>query len=167
MRSSREHGGERLLGLVDDEHGARQGGGDVLAPAGAQGLEAGPAVVDGERDAEEVAELAVEVAGAALGVLDGADDDVGQGAEPLGEQAQDDALAGAGVAGDHGEAAVGDAELDAAEEGVDGGRDVERLGGDVGAEGVVLQAVERQKFGASYDQSSSSSSAWVVSSLGR
>jgi hypothetical protein len=71
--------------------------------------------VSGERHAEEVAELAVEVHGAALGMLDGADDDVGQGAEPLGEQAQGDALAGARVAGEHGEAAVGDAELDAPE----------------------------------------------------
>ena len=131
-----EHGGEGLLGLVDDEHGAAAAGGDVVGPAGAQGLEAGPAVVDGERDAEEVAELAVEVDGAALGVLDGADDDVGQGAEPLGEQAQGDALSGAGVAGEHGEAAVGDAELDAAEEAVDGGRGEEGVGGDVGAEGV-------------------------------
>jgi len=39
--------------------------------------------VDGERDAEEIAELAVEVACATLGVLDGADDDLGQGAESL------------------------------------------------------------------------------------
>ena len=76
-----EDGGEGLLGLVDDEHGAASGGGDVVGPAGAQGLEAGPAVVGGERDAEEVAELAVEVHGAALGVLDGADDDVGQSAQ--------------------------------------------------------------------------------------
>ena len=80
-------------------------------------------------------------------MLDGADDDVGQGAEALGEQAQGDALAGAGVAGEHGEAAVGDAELDAAEEAVDGGRGEERLGGDVGAEGVKLQAVEREQLG--------------------
>ena len=118
----------------------------MVGPAGAQGLEAGPAVVGGERDAEEVSELAVEVHGAALGVLDGADEDVGQGAKALGEQAQGDALAGARIAGEHGEAAVGDAELDAPDEAVDGGRGEERLVGNVGAEGVELQAVEREQF---------------------
>ena len=87
-----------------------------------QGFESGPAVVGGERYAEEVPELAVEVHGAALRVLDGADEDVGQGAKALGEQAQgDDALSGARVSGEHGEAAVGDAELDASDEAVDGG----------------------------------------------
>ena len=64
----------------------------MVGPASAQGLEAGPAVVGGERYGEEVAELAVEVHGAALGMLDGADEDVGQSAEALGEQAQGDAL---------------------------------------------------------------------------
>nr|WP_165373617.1 hypothetical protein [Sorangium cellulosum] len=46
-----------------------------------------------------------------------------------------DALAGAGVAGDEREAAVGDAALDAPQEGVDLWRDVERLDGEVGSEG--------------------------------
>ena len=141
-----EDGGEGLLGLVDDEDGAAAGGGDVVGPAGAQGLESGPAVVRGERDAEEVSELAVEVHGAALGVLDGADEDVGQRAKPLGEQSQGDALAGAGIAGEHGEAAVGDAELDAPEEAVDGGRGEERVDGDVGSEGMELEAVEGEQL---------------------
>src|SRR5262245_48279824 len=56
-----EHGRERLLGFVEDEHGAGQGGGDVVAPAGAEGLETAPTVVDGERDAEQVAELTIKV----------------------------------------------------------------------------------------------------------
>ena len=146
MRSSREHGGEGFLGLVDDEDGAAATGGDVVGPAGAKGLEPGPAVVSGEGDGEEVSELAVEVHGAALGVLDGADEDIGQRAKSLGEQTQGDALSGAGVAGEHGEAAVGDTELDAPNEAVDGGCGEERVVRDVGAEGVELQSVEREQL---------------------
>ena len=107
----------------------------MVGPAGAQGFESGPAVVGGERYAEEVPELAVEVHGAALRVLDGADEDVGQGAKALGEQAQGDALSGARVSGEHGEAAVGDAELDASDEAVDGGGVEERVVRNVGAKG--------------------------------
>jgi hypothetical protein len=110
------------LGFVDDKDGPTARGGDVLAPSGAQGLESGPSIVTGEGDAEEVAELSVEVHGAALGMLDGADQDVGQRAEALGQEAQRDALAGARVAGEHRETAVGDAELDAAQVAVDGRR---------------------------------------------
>ena len=43
-----EDGGEGLLGLVDDEDGAAHRLGDVVGPAGAQGLKAAPAVVGGE-----------------------------------------------------------------------------------------------------------------------
>src|SRR5262249_27632608 len=119
--------------------------GEVLGPPRAQRLEARPAVVGRERDPEEVAELAVEVAGATLGMLDGADHHVGKRTEPRGEQAQGDALSCTGVAGKHGEATVGQADLDAPEEGVDERRDVEGLRGQVGAEGDVLQAVEGQE----------------------
>lgn len=129
-----EDGSGGLLRFVDDQHGPGEGLGDVVVPASAQGLEAGPAIVDGEGDAEEVSELSIEVAGPALRMLDGADHDMGDGAKSVGEQPQSDGLAGAGVAGEHGEAAVGDAELDAAEEGVDGRRSVEGCYGSVRAE---------------------------------
>jgi len=46
-----------------------------------------------------------------LGGARRADEDIGESAEALGEQAQGDALSGARVAGEHGEAAIGDAEL--------------------------------------------------------
>jgi len=92
-----EDGGEGLLGLVDDEDGAEHGGGDVIRPALSQGLEPSPAVVCGEGDAEEVAELPVEVAGAALGVLDGADDDVGQAGEAVLQETERDALSESGL----------------------------------------------------------------------
>ena len=148
-----EDGGEGFLCLVDDEHGPAAAGGDVIGPASAQGLESSPAIVRGEWDREEVAELAVEVHGAALGMLDGADDDVGQRAKALGEQAQGDALSGAWISSEHGEAAVGDAELDASDEAVDGGGREERVVRNVGAKRVKLQAVERN--GALYFHESS------------
>src|SRR5208283_212275 len=110
-----------------------------------QGLEAGPTIVGGERDGEEVSELAVEVHGAALGMLDGADEYVRQGAKALGEQAQSDAFPGPWIAGEHGESAVGDPELDAPDEAVDGGGSEERLVGNVRAERVKLQSVEREQ----------------------
>ena len=71
-----EHGGQHLLGLVDDEHGPRQRGVDMGLPAIAQDLGAGPAVVRGELDAEQIAHLAVEVGETGLGPADDADPDV-------------------------------------------------------------------------------------------
>jgi hypothetical protein len=59
----------------------------VIAPAGAQGLESGPAVVRAEGDAEHVAELAIEVAGARLRVFERRDDDIAQRFQPLVQQA--------------------------------------------------------------------------------
>jgi hypothetical protein len=116
-----EDGSECFLGLVEDEDGPCESGSDVLGPASAQGLEAAPAVVRGKRDAEEIAELAVEIHGARLRVLDGTDDEIAHGCEAGVEQAESHAFSGAWVAGDHDVAAVGDAELDAAQERVDGG----------------------------------------------
>ena len=141
-----EDSGEGLLGLVDDEDGAAATGGDVIGPAASQGFETGPAIVRGQGDGEEIAELAIEVHGAALGMLDGADEDVGQCAKPLGEQAQGDAFPRARVAGEHGETAVGDAELDAADEAVDGRGGEECLVGHVGTKGVKFQSIERKQF---------------------
>jgi hypothetical protein len=70
----------------------------------------------GERDVEQVAKLPVEVAGAALRVFEGPDGTRSRRPrKPLGQQAQRDALAGAGVTGDEREAAVGDPEFDALE----------------------------------------------------
>jgi hypothetical protein len=60
----------------------------MLAPAGAQGLETGPAVMSAEGDAEEVAELAIEIAGPPLRMLNRADNDIGQRAQTCGEQAR-------------------------------------------------------------------------------
>jgi hypothetical protein len=91
-------------------------------PALAEGFEADPAVVVGQGDVEELAELTVKVGESALGMVDGADADVAAAVEPVGEKAEGDAFAGAGLAGDEGKAAVVHGELDAAAKGVDGNR---------------------------------------------
>ena len=153
-----EHRAGDLLGLVDEQDGAVSGGLDLSAPGFAEGLEAGPAVVRGERDAEEVAELAVEVGQGALGPGEHADGDVGELVEGVGELAQGDGLAGAGIAGDQGEAAVSHQPLEAPAEGVEVGGSPQGLDRDVGGEGVPLQAQGLVQVGArSHDSSSGSS----------
>ena len=74
-----------LLRFVDEQDGAKAGGLDVGQPLLAQRLEAGPAVVRRERDAEEAADLAIEIAQAALRSQQDADLDVGQRGEVMGE----------------------------------------------------------------------------------
>ncbi len=111
-----------------------------------------------EGHGEQVAELAIEIHGATLGMLDGADQNIGQGAEALGEHAEGDAFAGAWIAGDHGEAAVGDSELDASDEAVDGGGGEECIGRHVGTKGMKLESVERKELGHESSVGSSSGS---------
>ncbi len=111
----------------------------MIGPAGAQGFEAAPTIMGAKRDSEQVSELAVEVHSPRLGMLDGADHDVTQRLQALREQTEDDALAGAGVSADHDVATIGDAELDAAQEGVDRGRGVERFDRHVRAERVEFR----------------------------
>ena len=115
-------------------------------PALAQHLGAGPAVVGAEFDAEQVAHLAIEVGEIGLGPAAHADLDVALLREPLGENAQGDRLAGAGSAGDEGEAAFADQLLDAPAERLDARRDMERLDRHVGRERVPLEAVEREQL---------------------
>src|SRR6185436_10159481 len=103
--------------------------------------------VGAEADTEEIAELPIEVADTALGMFDIADDHVGQSPQSIGEQAQGDGLAGPWVSGEQRESAVRDAELDAAKEGVDHGRGVEGLGGDIRTEGGKLEPIEGEKLG--------------------
>ncbi len=78
-----EAGGERFLGFIDDEDGATATRADMVRPSSAQCLEAGPSIVRGEGNGEEISELAVEVHRAALGMLDGADEDIGERAKAL------------------------------------------------------------------------------------
>jgi len=137
-----EDGTEGFLRLVDEEDRTRGGRKDVLGPASAEGLEAGPAIVRGKGDGEEVAELPIEVGGLALGMLGDAAKDVWNALEVMGEEPEGDAFAGARVAGNQDEAAVLDAGTDAANKGIDGRRSVQSLDGYVGAEGVEFEAVQ-------------------------
>ena len=63
-------------------------------------------IVDLHGNAEDIAHLAVEVAETALRPGEDAGGDVGQRGQMVGEGAQGDGLAAAGVAGDQGEAAL-------------------------------------------------------------
>ena len=112
--------------------GRASAGIDVGLPALAQHLGAGPAVVGTQFDAEQVAHLAIEIGEIGLGPAAHADLDVTLLGEPLGENPQGDRLAGAGRAGDEGEAAFADQLLDAPAERRDARRDMKRLHRHVG-----------------------------------
>jgi hypothetical protein len=137
--------GTHFLGFVDQEHRAPAGGVQMREPVLAQGLEAAPAVVRAQGDAEEVAHLAVEVGQLALRMMDGDDGEIGQPCQAFRGQAQDHALAGAGVAVDHGEAGFADqAVFDAPVKVLDACWHIERLDRDFGGERVPLQPIEGQ-----------------------
>ena len=77
---------------------------------------------------------------------DGADADVGQPCQPLGQQAQDDTLAGAGVAVDQGETALADLRmLDTPAELLDARRHKQRRSRHVGRERIELEPVEGEQ----------------------
>ncbi len=131
-----EDGWLGFLGLVEDQHRAAQRAIDVGLPALAQDLGAGPAVVRLKFDAEEVAELAVEVAEVGLRAGDHADGQVALLRQMLGEDAQSGRLAGAGGAGDEGDAAFRCELPNPPAEAVDPRGDVQGLGQNAGGEGV-------------------------------
>jgi hypothetical protein len=141
-----ENGAEHLLRLVDDEYRPRERGIDMGLPALAQHLGASPAVVGAELDAEQVAHLTIEVGEIGLGPAAHADLDVTLLREPLGEKAQSDRLAGAGSAGDEGEAAFANQLLDTPAERLDAPRDMQRLHRHVGSERVPFEAIEREQL---------------------
>jgi hypothetical protein len=143
-----EDADEGLLGLINDEDGASEGREDMVGPASAQGLEPTPAIVGLQGYGEEVAELSVEVHGAGLGMFDVTDDEVSARLQALVEQPEGDALAGAWIAGDHDVATVGDAELDTAEEGIDGRAGVKGFDRHVRAKGIELESVQGLQLGA-------------------
>src|SRR5205807_5052655 len=103
-------------------------------------------VVRSKLDAEQITHLAVEVGEASLGPANDADLDVTLRAEPLGEDAQRNRLAGAGCAGDEGKAALANQLLDAPAERLDAPRDMQRLNRYVGCERVPLEAVEGEQL---------------------
>jgi hypothetical protein len=98
--------------VIEEEHGPQEGGVKAGEPALAEGLEAGPAIVRAQDDAEEVADLLVEVSRWFWGCVRARTGELGQPAEPVGAEPEGDGLAGAGRQGDEGEAPfVGEALL--------------------------------------------------------
>src|SRR5579883_3495003 len=91
-----------------------------------------------ERDAEQLPHLTVEVADSGLGPGEDADLDVALSREPFGEDAQRDRLAGAGSAGDEGEAALAGELLDPPAERFDARGHAQRLDRHVGGERIPL-----------------------------
>ena len=137
-----QNGRLHLLGLIDDQHRLGKGAVDMRLPALAQDLGAAPAVVRMQLDAEELAHLPIEVGDVGLGAADHADLDVALRRQMFGQDAQGDRLAGAGSAGDEGEAALTGQLGDPPAEGMQACGDMQRLGRHAGGERVPLQAVE-------------------------
>ena len=99
-----------------------------------------------QSDGEQFAHLAVEIGEIALRVTEHGHGHIGQAFEARGEQPQHHALAGAGIAMNEGEAALAHMGLfDAPEEVLDLRRHEQRFGGQLGREGIPLEAVEGQQ----------------------
>ena len=113
-------------------------------PALAQHLGASPAVVGAELDAEQVAHLTIEVGEIGLGPAAHTDLGVTLRREAIGEKAQSDRLAGAGSAGNEGEAAFANQLLDTPAERLDARRDMERLNRHVRGKRIPFEAIERE-----------------------
>src|SRR5690606_38619767 len=132
-----------LLGLVDQQHRARQRALDVRHPFVTKRAKAGPAIVRFERDTEELSHLPIEIGDSALGPLQYRYAQVALTLEPRYQQAQRRALAAADAAVDQREAAFGrDAVLESPAEVVDARAAKQRVVGDVRAEGIEFEAIE-------------------------
>jgi hypothetical protein len=115
-------------------------------PAFAQALEAAPAIVRLELDAEQLAQFAVEVGEVALRMVERGHGDVGKPLEALGEQAQSDTLAGAGIAMDQGETALAHVlVLDTPQEVLDRSGDAQSFSGKLLRERVPFEPVEGEQ----------------------
>jgi len=134
-----------FLGFIDEEDGAVACSLDVCEPPFAEGLESGPAIMGCEDDSAEGADLAIEIAEAALRARQDADLDVGKGLKVMSEQAEGSGLAGAGVSGDECEASLSYLMLHAPAEVLEAGRGPKGLDGDVGGEGIPLEAIEGEQ----------------------
>ncbi len=139
----REHLRRHFLRFVDEQNRSATAGFEMAEPALAQRFEAAPTIGGFQRHRKDVAQLAIEIGQIALRVVDRADGDVGEFFEPFGKQAQDDALAAARIAVDHGEAALANlCVLDAPTEVLDLRRHIDRVDRQFRREGIPFEPIE-------------------------
>ena len=92
---------------------------------------------------EDIAQFAIEIIQIALRVIDCANGDIRQFFEAFGEQAQDDALAAARIAVNHGKAAFANLRMfNAPAEVLNLRRHIDRFGWQLGGEGIPFQPIE-------------------------
>src|SRR5262245_11551464 len=115
-------------------------------PALAEKFEAAVAVRGRYLHLEDLRQLPVEITHLRLWTFDDSDHHVADCLQPFRQEPQGHRLARSRVAGDEGKAAVLDQALDTPAEALHLLGDEERLGGDVGCEGVPLEAVEGEEL---------------------
>jgi hypothetical protein len=91
-------------------------------------------------------QFTVKVRQLSLGPGQSANGEIAQVGEPLGEQAQGGAFAGARVAHGQGEATFANLLFDPPAKAFDGGRDPEGRSGQFGGNGVELEAIEAEEL---------------------
>jgi hypothetical protein len=126
-----EAGGYHLLSLIDEEHGSKKGGLDMMQPPVSQGFEASVAVGRREIDPEDGAKLPVKVAKAALGSFHDANANILKGGEPVGDELQDLGFSQTRLCADQGKTAFHDQVLQSEGERLEGWRGPEGFNGNV------------------------------------
>ena len=120
---------------------------NVSEPFFSQAFGAVPAVAGREAHAKEVAQFAVKVGHFSLGPSQGADAQIAHAAEVFGKDAQRRTFTNSRVPHGEGEATFADLLFNAPAEALDVGRVPQSRGGQLGGEGIKLQAIEvKQSF---------------------
>ena len=116
-------------------------------PTFPQGLEATPAVVRPELDAEQISHLAVEVGQVSTGMGDGTYGQITQLPQPFSQHPQHNTLARAGVTGDQGKATFTDQSLfDAPAEAFYLCCGMQGFDGQLRREGIPFEAIQGKQF---------------------
>ena len=118
----------------------------MLEPLVSQSFEAAPTIVRRERNSEEIAELAIEVAEVALGPDDDADSNVGELREFSSGDSESDGLTCSGLAGDKGKTSVPHLILQTPAKVLDLGVDPEGVVRQVWGKGIPLETVQGLKL---------------------
>ena len=95
-----------------------------------------------EAHVKQIPELAIEIGSAGVRTREDADDDITQGGQSRGEQAERDGLPRAGIAENDREATFAGEVLDTPAEAVQACGHMQRLDGHVGRKGIPFQPIE-------------------------